>query len=365
MSDPEGGTGRTALLALLGTFVASRLILVLVALIVEANTPMFPGSSASSAPLLRSLTASDGQWYVGIAANGYHAEPLRGAFHDYVFFPLYPLIVRVASILTLGNLALAGVMVSNVSFALALVVFERMSRSVLGGRGALIAAGFLTFAPGAVAFGMAYTDSLFLLLSLAVVVAAQQRAYPLMSVFFAMVALTRLPGIVLLVPLAFTLAEQPGWRLGRLWLWLLSGPVALAGYLGYLWLLTGDALAYPRAQIAWNNPPDSVGPPGMPSIPTTALLLILVGAVAFYLFQLVYLRTSRIPRAHLAYLLAGLVALAFTARIVSLPRYLAVLWPFPWLLTARRSNRFIAGTISLFVVGYAGFAFLNFTILSA
>src|SRR4051812_45696826 len=43
---------------LLLIFVASRLLLVAVAAVVESTTPMQPGGSASTAPILRSLTAS-------------------------------------------------------------------------------------------------------------------------------------------------------------------------------------------------------------------------------------------------------------------------------------------------------------------
>jgi len=371
MSDREGAAGRRAAdaiptaVGLIAIFVVSRLILVVIALVVEANVPMQAGGSASSAPILRSLTASDGPWYVGIASSGYHVEALRGPFHDYVFFPLFPIVVRAASILTLGDVALAAVLVANVAFAVAIVVFERVSRPLLGAAGALTATAFLAFAPGAVAFAMAYTDSLFLLLSLLAVVAARRGSYALMGGLFALAALTRLPGIVLVVPLAVVLGEREGWRLHRAWLWLLGGPIALAGFLAYLWALTGDALAYPRAQAAWNNPPDTVAPPGLPNIPTTVIVLALIGVVAFYLFQLVYLRTSRIPRADAAYALAGLLTLALTARIVSLPRYLAVLWPFPWLLTSRRSSLFQRVALAGFVVAYAGFAFLDFTTLVA
>jgi hypothetical protein len=355
---------RTTLLSLLAIFVASRLVLVVVALLVEANTPIVPGASASTAPLLRSLTNSDGPWYVGIAANGYHAEALKGPFHDYVFFPLFPLFIRVASLVTGGNLPLAGVAVANLALAGALVLFERLSRPVIGARGALIAAAFLVFAPGAVAFGMAYSDSLFLVVSLGAVLAAQGRSYALMSLLFGLAALTRLPGVVLIVPLALTMAGSAPRARRRAWLWLASGPIALAGYLGFVVVLTGDLFAWLRAQSAWNNPPDSYGPPGMPSIPTSLLLLGLVIVTVFYLFQLVYLRTSRLPRAHVAYLLAGLLSLAVSFRIVSLPRYLAVLWPFPWLFTNRRSGVFVAVALAVFVATYAVFAFLDFTLLA-
>ena len=374
MSDREGAAGLRASAAistaagLIAIFVLSRLVLLVVALLVEANVTLPVGASASSAPILRSLTVSDSAWYIGIANSGYHVAALHGPFHDYVFFPLFPLVVRAASILTGGDLAVAGVLVANVAFGLAIVAFERMSRPILGPRGSLVATALLAFAPGAVSFAMAYTDSLFLLLSLLAVLAARRGSYAVMGGLFALAALTRLPGVVLIVPLAIVIGERDSWRprgARRPWLWLLGGPIALAGFLLYLWALTGDALAYPRAQDAWNHPPDTLAPPGFPSVPTSVIIVAIIAVAGFYLFQLVYLRTSRLPRADVAYMLAGLVALAFTARIVSLPRYLAVLWPFPWLLTSRRSALFQAVALAGFVMAFAGFAYLNFTTLVA
>ena len=365
MSDRAGATGGSALPGILAIFVLSRLVLVIVALLVEANIPMQPGGSASTAPILRSLTSSDGPWYLSIAASGYHAEALRGAFHDYVFFPLWPLVIRIASVFSGGNLAVAAVVTANAAFGLALVVFDRLSRPILGASGTLTAAAFLAFAPGAVAFAMAYTDSLFLLLSLSTVVAAQRGSYPLMSVLFALAALTRLPGIVLMVPLGVILVERHGWRLHRTWVWLASGPIALAGFFGFIIWLTGDVLADSRAQAVWNNPPDTTAPPGVPAIPTALIVVALIAVAAFYLFQLVYLRRSGIPRADAAYAITGLIALGLTARIVSLPRYLAVLWPFPWLFTARRSDLFRGAALAATAIAFVVFAFLNFTTLVA
>src|SRR5262245_5346262 len=257
MRDRVGARGLTAPVRLLLIFVVSRALLVVVAAFVESTTPMQAGGSASTAPILRSLSASDGFWYVGIAANGYHVEALRGPFHDYVFFPLYPAVVRAASLLTGGDLVVAAVLVSNVAFAAAIWLFAVAGRDLLDATGTMIAAAFLTFAPGAVAFAMAYTDSLFLLLSLGAVLAAKRGSFPLMGLLFALAALTRLPGVVLIVPLAIVMGERCGWRLRPFWLWLLTGPAALAAFLGYLWSLTGDPLAWPRAQAAWNNPPDT------------------------------------------------------------------------------------------------------------
>jgi hypothetical protein len=82
-------------------------------------------------------------------------------------------------------------------------------------------------------------------------------------------------------------------------------------------------------------------------------------------FQFIYFRTSRVPRHHLAYALAAVATLAFTARIVSTPRWLAVLWPFAWVMVSRRSRAFIVVGLVAFAAAYAIFAFVNFTTLLA
>jgi mannosyltransferase PIG-V len=347
----QGQGGASPLLGLAVILIASRAILIIIALGVEGMYGMQEGGSASTAPLLRSLTASD-------------AEAVSGPYHDYAFFPLYPALVRLLSVVT-GDVVIAGVILANVAFALAAILLEQMGRPILGPRGSLLGVAFVALAPGAVAFSMAYPESLFLLLTLGAVAAGLGARWALMSALFALACLTRLPGIVLLVPLAIAIGQRVGWRWHRHWLWLLSGPVALSSYLAFLWWLTGDPLAYPRAQAAWNEPIDTLGPPGLPAIPPTAILLLLISVVGFYLFQVIYFRTSRVPAAHLAYAIASVVFLLLTLRIVSTPRWLAVLWPFAWVMVSRRSRLFIGSSLAAFTATYAAFAFLNFTTLLA
>jgi hypothetical protein len=206
---------------------------------------------------------------------------------------------------------------------------------------------------------------LFLLLTLAAVAAAQRAQWAVMAVLFALAALTRLPGVILIVPLGIAIGERYGWRIHRYWMWLIPGPAALAAYFVYLWWLTGDPLAYPHAQAAWNVPADTVGPAGLPSIPPLALVGLLVAVVGFYLFQFIYFRTSRVPVVHLAYALAAVGTLALTARIVSTPRWLAVLWPLAWVMVSRRSRAFVVWGLAAFTIAYATFAYLHFTTLLA
>src|SRR6185369_7765221 len=92
---------RPALATIAALFLISRGALVLVALLLENSIPLsYHGPTFSTEPLLRSLTGSDSVYLLGIAADGYHAAPVQAAFRDWVFFPLYPLVTRAASVLT-------------------------------------------------------------------------------------------------------------------------------------------------------------------------------------------------------------------------------------------------------------------------
>src|SRR5258706_7853615 len=103
---------RDAVVAIAALFVVTRGALVLVALFLENSIPLgYHGASYATGPLLASFTGEDSVYYLGIAAQGYHAEPVHAAFRDWAYFPLYPLVTRVFSILTLGDIAVAGVVV--------------------------------------------------------------------------------------------------------------------------------------------------------------------------------------------------------------------------------------------------------------
>jgi hypothetical protein len=365
---------REAAVAIAALFVVTRGVLILIALFLESSIPLgYHGPTFSSGPLLTSLTGSDSVYLLGIAAQGYHAEPVFQAFKDWAFFPLYPLVTRAVSVLTLGDIALAGVLVANLAFVAALVVLYRLAVPHLDHDRAVRSLAFVALAPGAVAFAMAYTDSLFLLLAAGAFLAAEQRRWWLMALLYGLACLTRLQGLVLGIPLALLIAEANGgwrsmaaWRTPRL-IWLAAGPLGFGVFAAYLGATFGDPLGMLHAQEAWSN----IGRPEAGN--TTPVLdrldpivLLLVGVLAFYMFLLVFLRPDRMPVAH-GVLAVVMLAATFvsmfvnTTLIQSIARYMAVAWPFGWILANRRGPTFelvgIAGFAALFVV----FAVLNFS----
>ena len=362
----DGLQWRDALLRIGAVFLVTRFIVLMVVLVLEGAIPLgYHGPTFSSAPILGSLTGEDSIYYLGIARDGYHLQPVANGHLDWVFFPLFPIATKVASVLTLGDVALAGVLVSNLAFLGALVVLYRLSVDYLGHQTSVRSVVYLAIAPGAVAFALAYSDSLFLLCAAGAFLAAERGRLALTGALFALAVLCRLPGIFLVIPLAAVLVNRVG-RPSLSWAWLLLGPLALAAFYLYLGAVTGDVLANLHAQGSWDiapvtQQPATVNQHDAPVAGFSILPILLIVTLLVYTFLFVYLRGDRIPLPYALLAIVSFGTVIASLRLQSVARYLVVAWPFSWVLASRRSAWFrdawpIVST-GLFTVH----AFLNIT----
>lgn len=341
----DGLKWREAIVRIAAVFLVTRVIVALVALVLEGSIPLgYHGPTFSAAPLLGSLTGEDAVYYLGIARDGYHLQPVANGHYDWAFFPLFPLATKIASVVTLGNIALAGVLVSNVAFLGAMLVLYRLSVRHLGHEVSLRSVTFLAIAPGAVAFTLAYSDSLFLLVAVAAFLAAEQRRLALMGLFYGLATLCRLPGLALGLPLLAVLLADGG-RPTRSWAWLLLGPLALLAFYGYLGWLTGDVLANLHAQATWDiaavlGTPEPVNTTDTPVAAFSVLPILLIGTLLAYTFLFVYMRGDRIPLPYAVLAAVSFGTVIASLRLQSVARYLVVAWPFSWILASRRSAWF-------------------------
>src|SRR5436190_16493665 len=179
--------------SLVAVFVVSRLLVIAAAVAAETLIVRNPSlTSGDGAPILRSLTSWDGWFYLGIVRDGYHAAPVTGAYHDYAFLPLYPLLVRVLAAPWPAFAGLVAVLVSNVAFLVSLGLFVRLGEAVVGARRARLAALYLAVFPFAGVFSMSYTESLFLCLALGAFLAAERDRRLLAGALFGLACLCRL-----------------------------------------------------------------------------------------------------------------------------------------------------------------------------
>src|SRR5690348_13939344 len=144
----------------------------------------------------------DAAHYAGIAQQGYSGLP------EAAFYPLFPLLERAISLVTGGDVVLAGVIVANTSclaaFALLRVLVEREAGLPIARRTLILVAAF----PTSFYFAMAYSESLFLLLSVGVFLALSERRWLLAGGVAALAALTRPVGVLLVLPLLIEVVRE-------------------------------------------------------------------------------------------------------------------------------------------------------------
>ena len=335
------GLARALPLPILAAYGGSRILVALGALLAETvvsrNPRLVP---AAGGPLVSSLTTWDGWWYLGIARNGYHATPLVDQYHDYAFFPLYPALVRALSLATPAFDGLIAVLLSNVLFLVALWLLYRLTALVLDEERALWSCVLLALFPFSWVFSMAYGESLFLALSLGSLLAAERGRAGWAAALASLAGLTRLPGLLLIVPLGLILWRRVPDRRGLAWLVLV--PVGAILFQLYVAGLTGSLSAAGAAQSAWGRSGVWEAAAGGQSLAANMSPMLLTFLLTFlaYVFLLVYLRPDRIPLAYALIPILTLASVFATGNLQSIGRLGMVAFPFIWILAGRRNRWF-------------------------
>lgn len=162
-----------------------------------------------------------------------------------VFYPLYPLLVRLLGDV-IGSDPVAGILISVVSFGVALRLLHRLTALELGPRAADAAVALLAFAPLSLFFSAVYTESLFLALSVGSIYAGRRGRWKLAAGLGGLAAATRVTGILLTLPLAIMYRRERR-CLDRGLAVLAAVPAGLVAYLGFL-TIKGYGFLAPFAQ---------------------------------------------------------------------------------------------------------------------
>ena len=192
----------------------------------------------------------DGAWYAEMATEGYgERAPASTAF-----FPLYPLLVKLGTVIGVGP-ALWGVVVSLVATAFALFFVYRIGERLFDARAARAATLCLAFFPTAFFLNAVYTEALFLALTTGTLWAALvRRDFLVAGLLGALAAATRNVGVLLLVPLTLEWVRHRREVGLRGVLGVAIVPAGLAAYAAYLWARFGDPLIFARQQgDYWNR----------------------------------------------------------------------------------------------------------------
>lgn len=206
----------------------------------------------------------DSTWYLEIAQGGYSpTDPSRSAF-----FPLYPLLVSVVSAPLGGALVPAGLLVSWTAAIGFLALLHRVIAHARDAATASTVVRVAAYVPPAIFLSAIYTEALFLLLSLGVLVAARRDRWMLAGVLGMAAASCRSIGVLLVLPLLveYLWGRRSGGEtrlVARPWhprhpirrdvLWIGLVPLGFVAYGAWLGIATGDPLGAVAAQGDWER----------------------------------------------------------------------------------------------------------------
>jgi hypothetical protein len=205
-------------------------------------------------PTVWTLDRWDGRWYRMVAHGGYLLVPGRQS--DPAFFPLYPIMLRIAHSVGLSWGA-TGPLLSNLALLLGLGLFYALTKEIFSEPLARRATIYHAVFPLSYVFSMAYPESVVLVLLTAAPLAALRRHWWLAAICAGAAALARPEGLFLVFPLADIAWRQrrslsPS-RRGAALAAVLAPAAAMASYSLYLASVLHDPLAWSQAERAWGR----------------------------------------------------------------------------------------------------------------
>jgi hypothetical protein len=220
----------------------------------------------------------DAGWYLQIAnpSTGYVYDDRGGAEaqQNIVFWPAYPLAVRIVALLlgnTKGSFLLAGTLVSLAAFFVALIYVHLLAREWLSDEQSAAALWLLAAYPFALFYGAIYTESLFLAGAAGAFYHFAQGQFARAAAWGLVVGLTRANGCFLSAPLALIAlspwlpaalrhgtktATDSKTGAGQMLIRLAVAAAPCAGtalYSAFVWSLTGNPFAWVVGHAAWGR----------------------------------------------------------------------------------------------------------------
>ena len=204
-----GGASRRIAFAALAFRALSAVLGLFAALAFPLDHPIPPDSTfwGRPSPFWDAMVRHDSGWYLDIARRGYDVSgAMAGGRSNIAFAPVYPLLMRYVGRLfgrSPGDFYLGGLVVSWLSFALAMVVLYRLAALDLPPRRAARAVLLTAIFPFSFFFGAVYTESTFLLFAVLAFYGFRTRRWAMGGVCGALATATRVTGILMWPSLAW------------------------------------------------------------------------------------------------------------------------------------------------------------------
>lgn len=273
---------------------------------------------------LLSLAQWDGGYFLDIAASGYDDTA------NFAFFPLYPLLIKVLGLAIRSNI-LPALIISNICFIFFLIRLYKYTLKISSKK--VARSTVLTFLLFPTAFFgiVAYSESLFLLLTILALEAIYDRKMLKASVFTALASLTRLIGAALIISIVSSFFTRPKPLRKFSPKDILAVMLSLLGILtfsAYSQLLTGDPIKFVSVQSLWLR---GISDPISTTFSYFWAFITLQGRpindyLDFFLtiifFVLLMLGSKKIPFAFWIFSLLTILIPTYSGTLTSMPRYL-------------------------------------------
>jgi hypothetical protein len=275
-----------------------------------------------------------GRWdavhYLAIASQGYQGT-------DMAFFPLFPLLIRILGRLV-GNHLVAGILISNACFFFGLLYLYKLLEHEYDRSVARRAIFYVSIFPSALFFSAVYTESLFFMLTVASFYYMRAHRWWLAGAIGLLAALTRVEGVLLLVPFLIEWYSQYKGKLAAHFAQLVpSGliPLGLFIYMAYLWVLVGDPLYFSHVQVHWGR---HFAAPWVSVIDSFYKIAHAASgqAVAGQVIELAFTALmigvliggwKQLRPSYIAYMALSILVPMSTSSLMSMPRFALVLFP--------------------------------------
>jgi hypothetical protein len=328
--------------------------------------------------LLRHSIHWDSGWYFSVVREGYSYNP--EAQSNIAFFPMLPYLTRLFDQILPGGDAFAGLVVVHLALFGALLYIFQLVRIDYTDVVAWRTLFFLLIFPAAFFFSAFYAESLLIFGMAATLYHARRGQWLMAGLFGTFTGLSKLIGVILIIPVGLELLRQRALNRHNLQAWL-GGALTLVGgiaYLVFLQVRLGDFRVYFWNQEHWNR--DSFDPepfvqfaqfltgqdygylpyPGGLAQLHTHYFLMDMGSLIVFLIAGVYL-WLRVQPAYGALVLAGAMVPALSGTPLALARYMVILFPV-FLLAGRIKSepvRYGLVIVSIFGLVATTYLFVN------
>ena len=298
----------------------------------------------------------DAGWYLQIVTDGYKYVPGDPSVQqNIVFFPAYPMLMRVTGRLLGGDMigyVAAGMIISIASFFGALAYLYAFARDRYGDEVAGGAIWLLAAYPFAIFFGALYTESLFLLGTVGAFYHFSKQQFGRAACWGLLVGLTRVNGALMVLPLVVLALSSATAHSKMKALAAAAAPgLGLAVYAAFIWSLTGHPLAFAASHAAWGRTYQGLGTlvthqysilanAGLSGYVGTPGYDVLNAIGAIFAIATIWPVTRRIGPAYGLFMALNTFPALADGGLLSAGRLSSVLFPaFVWLATVVPSNQ--------------------------